>query len=114
MLLLPEKKTDDMITSRAMDDSTLQNAEVLSSPQYSDLNKSASKEFLVQEQILRDSSSPKIRPFDIMQLTKVDSTHEINNIGSKKQLMNSKSKLKLKKKFLLSPQRNGVPILPNI
>lgn len=47
MLLLPEKKTDDMITSRAMDDSTLQNAEVLSSPQYSDLNKSASKEFLV-------------------------------------------------------------------
>lgn len=49
-----------------------------------------------------------------MQLTKVDSNQNINNISNTMQLMSSKSKLKLKKKFLLSPQRNGVPILPNI
>ena len=44
---MPERKTEDMITSRAMDESTLQNAEVISSPQYSDLNRSASKGFLI-------------------------------------------------------------------
>ena len=38
----PERKTDDMITSRAMDDSTLQNAE------YSDIG-SRDKDFIVQE-----------------------------------------------------------------